>query len=227
MDSFPLVAGSATTIPKLEISYDEQPLSTLSVSRLYLWNSGNRTIRVGDLDHHTKYHLRVETSHYCTEILDIDDSVYMSEPASKIWAGKASSNGSPNLRVDLGFRYLEPNKGGIFRIYHTGRGEDPLGVKGKVIGGAICHSQSPPQLPRLVRRWEYSGLSTTLIFGGLILLLSLESKPENIYMWMLTGVMMIGAILTFALEFQDLRNRSHMPRDLAAHSRWDDWLWLQ
>jgi hypothetical protein len=230
--TFPLIADSATALPKLSVSFDGQALNTLSVTQVYLWNSGNTTIRDEDLDSDPDYQLRIETSSSDTEILDVDEAIHMSEKASEFCANKLAAEGGACRRVVLGFRYLEPKRGAALSIYHTGRERRSIIVHGKLIGGVIQRGRGAPQLSAFTRRMLYSTLVLfTIIPVAMLTYFSMRGFLEGgtVFNNLLLAILffgLVGYVLAIGQMAKLLRNPSNVPRDLLMNSRWDTpYLW--
>jgi hypothetical protein len=122
------IHDALATLPRLKVSWDDQRIPNFSATLLYIWNAGNVTIRETDLDPLPEYRLRVEITDPEATILDIARGT-ITAPESHL-----SLTPHPDgKRADITFRYLEPNQGATFAIYHTLPRPGALRLQGKLI----------------------------------------------------------------------------------------------
>ena len=110
----------------LEVFHNKTKIKNLTISKIAIWNSGNQTIKKGDIS---------ETSQL---MINLDENVSILEQ-------KVLSTSHNDLKVSIKnktkfpiikFNYLEPNNGFLIQITHTGRNSDCLNISGKIIGGS-------------------------------------------------------------------------------------------
>ncbi|MBK7380317.1 MAG: hypothetical protein IPJ03_15240 [Ignavibacteriales bacterium] len=112
-------------INDIEIFYKGQKVTSVTVSKIVIWNSGNETIRKSDIPETNKFTIDIEEDYeiYNYEILSITDSDCTLEL-------KQETEG-----IVLDFNYLEPNQGFVVKLTHSGNNSNCLSLTGKVIGG--------------------------------------------------------------------------------------------
>lgn len=108
--TFSLIRESIGTVPELSIAYRGRPVTTLSLTRLALWNAGSQTIIKADIVVSDPLRVRAEGD---GEILAAQVS-FTRRPAIHL-AAKLDTKS-----VGLFFDFLDQGDGGIIDIYHSG-----------------------------------------------------------------------------------------------------------
>ena len=108
--TFPLIRNSIGTVPELSIAYRGRPVTTLSLTRLALWNAGSQTITKADIVFSDPLRIHAEGK---GEILAAQVS-FTRRPAVNLSAN------SDAMSVALFFDFLDQGDGGILDIYHLG-----------------------------------------------------------------------------------------------------------
>jgi hypothetical protein len=121
-----MIQHSQTIFPKLDIKYDNKPLTTLTSSKLVITNRGNESIKKSDVAPLDP--IRVSVGSDEQSILDFG-----------ILRESNSTNNFTSSRVDdktieFNFDYVDPDDYAIFQIIHTGDSSESLKVTGTVIG---------------------------------------------------------------------------------------------
>ena len=120
-----VIASGKSKIEKLFIQYDGEEIANLSITKFYIWNSGNEVIDKSDI------------------VSSRPLSIICSEPASILDAQIIKSNEETNAffiteiikqRVTFDFDYVEQGDGIVAQILHTGYAID-LDLDCKIKGG--------------------------------------------------------------------------------------------
>ena len=144
-----LIEGYSTKISDLEVTFKDQRIENLSVSRIVFWNEGKETIDSKDIAQANP--LRISTIDK-VNILD----------------AKVIANNNPSSQFDvlddekvalLKFDYLDHKQGGILQLVHTGNKSTDLILEGDIKGA---------KLPRKVGFPIFTGFSSTLPFSLII-----------------------------------------------------------
>ena len=120
-----VIASGKSKIEKLYIQYDGEEIDNLSVTKFYIWNSGNEVINNTDIVG------RRPLSIICSEpdsILDIQ-IIKANEETNAFSIAEIK-----NQRVSFDFDYIEPGDGFVVQILHTGKAID-LDLDCKIKGG--------------------------------------------------------------------------------------------
>ena len=169
--TFPLIRKSIGTVPELSIAYRGKPVTTLSLTRLALWNAGSQTITKADIVASEPLRVRAEGE---GEILAAQVS-FTRRPAAHLAANLDA------MSILLSFDFLDQSDGGILDIYHSGTLK--FGVVGIILG---CPSISVAD-PTVV--WERRGNN---ILGHL-------PDPDKFKYFSLLVFMLYMPILIFAI----------------------------
>lgn len=106
-----LIEYNKSTINKLSIKYDNKEISGLCISRIAIWNSGNRVINSNDIANGKEFSISMNDGN---QILD-STLVFSSEDTNKFRIKKINNNS-----IKILFDYIEPKHGAIIQIIHTG-----------------------------------------------------------------------------------------------------------
>lgn len=127
--SFRIISDRSQKVPGLEVSIHGKPASVVTVTRLAIWNTGNRTVDSSDIPsidpliiHSTKG----------AHIFDIEVTE-QTKNANQVSVVK--SDASNNYQIH--FEYLDPGDGALLNIVHNGKDVDEFTLKGSVKGGKI------------------------------------------------------------------------------------------
>lgn len=124
-----------TQFKGLNISYKNKKVSTLSGSRIAIWNAGKESIRKTDIVDGDPIRIVPEEG---VEILDINEVKFINE------SNKCKCE-LVNNKIIIDFEYLDYHEGLALEILHTGKTSWSLKVLGTVIGaGKIKHALSTP-----------------------------------------------------------------------------------
>lgn len=109
----------------VEIYFSKKPVDKLYKTLIYIWNSGNQTIRKNDLNTIDKFRIDIEND---SEIL----SIKIVKTTRNVI--NFSLNNLINSQIhEIVFDYLDPNDGVVVEIFHNGSLND-LKLKGTIVG---------------------------------------------------------------------------------------------
>lgn len=137
-----MVLKKKAVFEKLSIMYDGQDVEDLCVTKLTIWNSGNRTINANDMV--ASRELTISTND-CCKILDAE-IVKISETTNKFRISFAG----PNV-VKVSFDYADKNDGVVVQVIHTGL-DDDIQVDCKIKGGLPLKNVISQAMPKMVDR---------------------------------------------------------------------------
>lgn len=122
--SFNLVNDSISKFPKLELKYDNNKISNLSITKLILWNSGNETIDKKDIISSEQIHI---TKSNDTIIYNIEIKEIVEKSNNFLIL---EENNSWNIIFD----YIDPQQGISIEIFHSKISSKDIKIKGKIKG---------------------------------------------------------------------------------------------
>ena len=120
-----IIIKKKSRFEKLDIKYDGNPIADFAVSRILLWNSGNRTIMFDDMVPTKELSIEMKEGE---SILDYE-ILFSSEKTNKFSIEKINDN-----RIIVKFDYIDKNDGVVVQILHTGTQEDII-ISCKIKGG--------------------------------------------------------------------------------------------
>lgn len=139
-----VIASGKSKIEKLFIQYDGEKIENLSVTKFYIWNSGNEVINKSDI------------------VGSRPLSIICSEPASILDAQIIKANEETNAfsidetnnqRVIFDFDYVDQGDGFVVQILHTGQAID-LDLDCKIKGGKEIRDISSIKRPKTESKSE-------------------------------------------------------------------------
>lgn len=149
--SYQILGPDGALRDHLQMSYKGYPVPSLTVSKVCIWNSGTVVLNRDDVA--PKDPVRI-----CEKggrILDAE-IIYQSDPISGVTVEQYSPDGRESW-VNVDFDYIEPGKGFIVRVVHTGLGSAALQIAGTFKGSGPIKEEHPLDVAIKNRR------STTLI----------------------------------------------------------------
>ena len=142
-----LIRGDSSDLPGgLQIIYEEQPVSNLSVTQVALWNRGSSSIRGSDIVASDPLAISFGNG---AEILKAD-VVKLTRPAINV---SAEPDKASRSRMLITFEFLDPEDGALLKIWHTG--PDP---KPKLVGTIVGVPKGAEDLGRMPPRYSVSAI---------------------------------------------------------------------
>jgi len=171
VSSVTLVEDAESSVNGLEVRYRSEAVSTLTVTKVALWNAGNETVDAADLSDQDPLRIEVVDG----EILDVV-VVARTSPVTSLSVSLADDNAA-RVRFD----FLDRRQGGVVQVVHTGLKSDNCRLLGTIRGAG--HPER-----RQEQRGAYALAAFALFFGPVFLMLWLSAilLPE----W-------VGAAFTF------------------------------
>lgn len=123
---FVLLKNYLTEIKSLEIFYDKEKISNLTLCRLKFWNNGRDTINQSDIAKHDP--IRLEMSNEYKFLDPIIESA--TNPANNFTA-KLSNN---NSAIAIDFEYINSGDGMTLQFFHNAPEDLKLELKGSIKG---------------------------------------------------------------------------------------------
>lgn len=127
-DTTVLIKNTKPEIEGLEITYQGKPVSSIYITKIHLWNSGNTLIKRQDF--YPDKEIRVEMKESSVQVLS---ARIEKESADTCKVSINIDEKEAVLKMD--FEYLEKKQGAVISIYHT-KSED-VKVSGKLIEGKL------------------------------------------------------------------------------------------
>ena len=121
--SFKLIDNDISSIDGFEVSYNNGRINNLTVSKVYIWNSGNTIINQNDIASSNKLHIEYPEN---TSILNYKINAVSSETC-QFKVTPPTIHGSV-LNID--FEYMERKQGVVINVLHTDN-EDVKDNKGE------------------------------------------------------------------------------------------------
>lgn len=137
--TFQLVEDKISKIEAIEIFYRSQKVDNLSLSKVALWNRGKGPINSEDVA--PKDPIRIEIRPECKLL------------AAEILYKKKEANNftiTPDLQkgeVKINFDYFHKNEGLVIQIYHTGKSNHDIVLRGTIKGVSKIAQLPPGQDP--------------------------------------------------------------------------------
>jgi len=122
--SIPIFRDSTPLVSKLRVQYEGKDTKNLTLTHMAFWNSGNETIRDIDLVGNDALRVAVEEG----TILDAE-LLFATQKANNISLAKPQE-----ASVDLAFRFLDAQHGGVVRIVHTATSRRHIDMRGTLMG---------------------------------------------------------------------------------------------
>ena len=120
-----LIYNQEKSFEKISVFYEDKPIENLYVSRIAIWNSGNRVLKESDFVKDNLLEISLEDS--CNIL---ESNIIMN--TEKTNAFKLSRTN--NRKIIVNFDYAEKNDGIVIQMIHTGEKND-INLSCKIIGG--------------------------------------------------------------------------------------------
>lgn len=119
-----LVKENIHKIETVKITYNDSPISNLSITKIAFWNDGKETINITDIAHNDPIKIKINEDF---QILD----------AEIIYKKKLSNDFNIKINedfksIDIKFDYFDFEEGIVLQVYHTGNQSDDLYISGTV-----------------------------------------------------------------------------------------------
>jgi hypothetical protein len=200
-----VIAPETPAMSALSIHYDGQPVRTLSVSSVSLWNSGTDAIASNDISRvdplaisTTKDDVRIldaAIEHRSNETIDVPDL----EEA---------------VRLVFAFEFLNPGDGCIVRVIHTGTTSADLRVRGGVKAvRAVRRIETDTTARRtLSRRGQRVVLGACVAEAAIAVVLVVlvflgTATQQPVVFWLLAAALFVAVVLTNLGAMTDLFGR--------------------
>jgi hypothetical protein len=123
--SFNLIHNSVVRIPGLSVKYEDNNIDNLTLTKIAFWNKGKGTINNVDIAPTDKLSI------FPAEDVKILSATitYKSRDSNNYYLDKVEN------KIIVNFDYIDFHQGVIVNIYHTGKDNNSIIIKGTVIGG--------------------------------------------------------------------------------------------
>lgn len=186
--SYVIIKAGKSQVPKLDVIYDGVSIDNLTVTKFYIWNSGNDVINASDIVESKKLSIHSSNDAYIldAQVLNVVD------PSNKMCIVSVDPD-----RVIIDFDYIDQGEGCLIQLLHAGSAEE-LHFSCKIKGGRkvrYCHEDGKKTMP--VVSGIISAFNTVLeavpvvlaIVGGLVATAIGEAMELHNEHW--TGVLIM------------------------------------
>jgi|HubBroStandDraft_1064217.scaffolds.fasta_scaffold46614_3 hypothetical protein len=177
-----LVKGLKSKAAGLEMTYNGNPVDTVTTTWVALWNAGGATLDPSDVPTATPIEVVVPEG---DQLLSAE-RVGRSQEATNV---TFTSTSPIDRALRVTFDYLDENDGVIFQVIHTNESWRSVTVQGRVKGGGAVRLYQPP----VGHRWMFWGAIAWFAFIGLLLI------PLHFYPSQLSGMTVTDLILFLGL----------------------------
>lgn len=122
-NSYKIIQKGKSSIPQLQLTYENRNIEDLSITKYAIWNSGNEVINTNDIV--SEKPLKITAS--SDAVILNTEVIAESEETNKFIIDKQQENFST-----INFDYVDPRDGVVIQIIHTG---EYLEFDGKIKGG--------------------------------------------------------------------------------------------
>lgn len=149
-----LIEGFSSQVPGLEISYNNQKVENLTVSKIVFWNAGKETINATDIAEGDPLQIIAKGN---IKILDIKVLKRNSEPS------RFCEPDEPDLHPSfVTFDFLDKNQGGVIQVIHTGTSSRNISLKGTIKGVGAPTYYDPKSV-------KHTTISIFILVAGFVL----------------------------------------------------------
>jgi len=113
----------------LSVHYRHRAISTVSISKIALWNAGKQTIDKADIPPGDR--LRISTTDAAHRILEVRVIGHNSE-GNQFATDAVSDDGA--TEVPINFEFMDRNDGAVFQVLHTGVASTDITLRGTFKG---------------------------------------------------------------------------------------------
>lgn len=178
VNTYEIVHIGKNRIPECKISYGEQVISDLTVSRFAIWNSGNKLLSSNDIVKDKP--LSIKSDKDGPNILDVS-IIKHSEECNMFTIDKKDAH-----CAEISFDYMGKQDGIIVQVFHTGKASD-FQISCKIKGGEPIKHIVENSLSKMEKKFlreltgiYIAGTSLAITIGAL---LSSRTKifPDNLF----------------------------------------------
>lgn len=180
--SYNIVKNRASKISKLKLFFNDKEIEDITITKFAIWNSGNTTIKKGDIV--KKEPLRI-ISKGSADILEV--SILMENDTSNEFVIDLINE----KLAEIYFDYMDKNNGIVVQVIHNGLSSD-LCIEGKIKGGKGIKNYKKGEKHISNKKKNKQGKNDTIVF---ILM--------QILVIMLTIIIIILAMFKF-VDFEDI-----------------------
>lgn len=203
-------------IEALRISYGERPISNLTVTKIFFWNSGNETINRSDVASTEPIKI---SAHEGVDILE-SKILYQKNEANLF---KLVPSETDRGIVGIDFEYIDHDEGVVIQVPHTGKTGSDIEVVGKVKGaGSPIRKDFPDVTSGKTRRNNMIAGVLLIILATAVFLFTLtqpvqvvtttsDSNPAD------AGLVVMGAGIAAGLLAIN-RSRRKIPKGFEQHA---------
>ena len=131
--SYRIITNRFSTIEGIQVSLFGEPVETVTLTRIALWNAGNDTIRDDDIPGLDQVRI-VPTANSKIHKLSI---IEMSNESNNMRINEVKA---PTTQWQVRFEYMDPGEGMVLEIVHDGTENSSFKVEGKLKGGKLRRS---------------------------------------------------------------------------------------
>ena len=129
-------------IGNIKLSYNNQEVNVITVTKVIFKNIGNRTIRKNDIASNNPIRFYIKPDYEILDIKVVDSS--SEDNCSKINKTLFNEKDKKIKSYTLDFEYFEKKEGCIIQIVHTAPNNDSIFTRGKVIDGNKIRTNFSP-----------------------------------------------------------------------------------
>lgn len=196
-----LISDLDSRVPLVSLTYSGRKVSTVSVTKLTLWNSGREAIRGSDIVDSDL--LRVSLSSEQT----ILGATVLAVTNKAI--GVTITEDPQSAPATLGFKFMNPGDGATIQVIHTSA--NPFNVW---LEGTLVNAAGPKRVGGMSKILLYAWLAGFMVVLVLVLRLD-DSLPQSGvfgFLGLLLVMGVIGAYLAPVIRVADIRNL--VPKEL-------------
>lgn len=178
-------------ISDIQISYKDNKVKYLTISKIAIWNSGNKTVWENEIPENNKIRISICKSYDILECEIIqNDDLDSNLTLKRI----------DNKNLELNFKFIEPKKGFILKIIHTSITSNDLIVKGRIIGGSEIRRINDIGRNN-IKREHWSAKYIVFLFGCFLIFISTKSEfSYSIFGFIFGFIISLVSIIQISLK---------------------------
>lgn len=184
--SISLIRNYQSKLSKLRVSYNDEPVERLTITRIAFWNDGKSTITKNDIATMEPIAIKTFENH---RILDFE-LVHIIEPTNNI----RLVNSVDENKLIIDFEYLDKNQGCIIDVYHNGYSSSDIRLVGKLKGCKIIEGKYLPTIVSLGRFLTFKSSTMKLILGYMTIVMGMLFFLSNSLKYKSTSDFIIGLV---------------------------------